>query len=389
MRRVTGLFVAIGFTLGLAVSVASWPSWASRNSSGTYSLPGSALTTGATITASEHNAFRNDVATELTNSLDRNGRGAMLAALQAYSGTAAAPGLTFSGDTDLGMYRAGANDMRLVCGSSTEVQKWTDSLVTISKSVLVTGNSAQAGVAATGGTGGGAGVTGTGSGSGGNGGTFTGTSGSPGLVATGNGVGNGITSTGGTTSGKGISATGGGTGVGGAFTGGSGGAIGVTGTGTSTSAGASFANGTAATGGTRQDALVVTNGDISLSGVANPTSTTAISNRVTPKNVAKAWAKLVTTGGGSTTTTVSDGFNVSAAANAANVSVSWGTAFSSSDYAIVVTPWNSGLSCSASGNTTAATIICYDITAGAVPFSAFNFQTGASKTLSIVAYGAQ
>lgn len=86
----------------------------SRNSSGTYSLPaGNPVVSGTTIASGTHNTTLADVATELTNSLDRGGRGAMTAPLQAAVGSVSAPGVTFDGDTDSGLYRIGANNVGL------------------------------------------------------------------------------------------------------------------------------------------------------------------------------------------------------------------------------------------------------------------------------------
>lgn len=105
--------------LGAAFVVAFWgtllvATLASRNSSGTYSLPaGNPVVSGTTISSTTHNNTMSDIATELTNSLDRQGRGAMLAPLPLANGSTAAPGLTFGSDTDLGMCRLGANQAGL------------------------------------------------------------------------------------------------------------------------------------------------------------------------------------------------------------------------------------------------------------------------------------
>lgn len=54
----------------------------SRNSSGTYSQPtGTSAVSGATIDPTAFNTLVSDLGSELTNSLDRGGRGAMTAAL--------------------------------------------------------------------------------------------------------------------------------------------------------------------------------------------------------------------------------------------------------------------------------------------------------------------
>lgn len=107
MRRAAAA-LGFGVTLGLVAALAT----GTRNSSGTHSLPaGNPVVSGTTISSTVHNATMSDISTELTNSLDRQGRGAMLAPLQCYDGTAAAPGLTFDGDPDTGLYRVGANTL--------------------------------------------------------------------------------------------------------------------------------------------------------------------------------------------------------------------------------------------------------------------------------------
>lgn len=99
---------------------------ASRNSGGVYSLPSSVnpVVSGTAITSTWGNTTLNDVATEITNSLDRSGRGAMTAPLQLASGSSSQPALTFSSETNLGLYRAAYNDLRMQVGGSN-VQKWS------------------------------------------------------------------------------------------------------------------------------------------------------------------------------------------------------------------------------------------------------------------------
>lgn len=102
----------------------------SRNTAGTFSLPaGNPVVSGTTITSTNENAFRADVATELSNSLDRSGRGAMLAPLQLQDGSSSAPSLTFGTEATTGLYRAGAGDLRLLA-AGTEALKLTTSGVT-------------------------------------------------------------------------------------------------------------------------------------------------------------------------------------------------------------------------------------------------------------------
>lgn len=88
-----------------------------RNASGTYSLPNPPVVTGTTIDSADENDTRDDIASELTNSLDRAGRGAMTAALKVVDGTAASPGVQFSSDANNGMFRNGADDWSFSAGS--------------------------------------------------------------------------------------------------------------------------------------------------------------------------------------------------------------------------------------------------------------------------------
>lgn len=325
----------LGFFFGLALT--NLQAGAARNAAGTYSLPtGNPVVAHTTATSTWANTTMSDLANEVTNSLDRNGRGCMLAPLPLASGTSSAPGLTFCSETNSGLYRAAAGDVRMQVAAAT-VEQWQSTGVTEPKGLTVTqsqsnasaitatgngtgkgvtatgGGSSGAGVLGTGGTANGVGVSGVGAGSGqgvlgaggttnGAGGSFTGgTTNGIGVVAQGTGTGVGVNASGGTTS------------VGVLGTGGSSGSVGVQGAGTGTAAGGSFANGTAATGGTRQDAVTLANGDLNMSGAANPTSTTAITNRLTPANLPKAWMTVNTTGA-TFTCSIDAGFNVTSCA---------------------------------------------------------------------------
>lgn len=84
-----------------------------RNAAGLYTLPDPPRVPNTVIDSPDENATRDDIATELTNSLDRNGRGGMLAPFRIADGTLAAPGLAFLNEPGTGLWRAGAGDMRL------------------------------------------------------------------------------------------------------------------------------------------------------------------------------------------------------------------------------------------------------------------------------------
>lgn len=96
-----------------------------RNSGGTYTLPsGNPVATGTTIQSTWANTTLSDVATEVTNSLDRNGRGSMLAPLKSFDGTIAAPGLVFGNEPTTGFARPSASNMT-VSIAGLEVGRWT------------------------------------------------------------------------------------------------------------------------------------------------------------------------------------------------------------------------------------------------------------------------
>lgn len=90
----------------------------SRNVSGVYTLPLPAVVPLTTITSSWANTTLDDLAAEMTNSLDRNGKGGMLAPLKSVDGTQSLPGLTFANDTSVGLFRESAGVIWGVAGSS-------------------------------------------------------------------------------------------------------------------------------------------------------------------------------------------------------------------------------------------------------------------------------
>jgi hypothetical protein len=95
-----------------------------RDSNGNYALPaGNPVAAGDTIQAAWANALAADVAAELTNSLDRYGRGGLVAAFKAPDGSVSAPGVAFTNGTNAGLYRAGAGDVRMAVGGA-DVQRW-------------------------------------------------------------------------------------------------------------------------------------------------------------------------------------------------------------------------------------------------------------------------
>jgi len=91
----------------------------SRNSSGVYTLPSSVnpVTTLTKITSNWANTTLADIAGEITNSLDRGGRGGMTAPLLLADGTTGAPGMAFVNDPFSGWCRTAAQNFRFVISS--------------------------------------------------------------------------------------------------------------------------------------------------------------------------------------------------------------------------------------------------------------------------------
>lgn len=191
-----------------------------------------------------------------------------------------------------------------------------------------------------------------------------GTGGNPGVDGQGGATGHGIKGTGGAsdgfgglfqggaTNGRGLTSVGAGTGVGvhttggtgangiNAFGGGGGATAGIEATGGPGGSGAYFNNGTAATAAARQDAAVLSNGDLNLAGVANPNSDVAVTNRLTPNNMAKVHGLLTITGGaggGNFSIAVTAGFNITSVARttATSFTITYASNFAAATYTFV------------------------------------------------------
>ncbi|RKH13787.1 hypothetical protein D7X74_21305 [Corallococcus sp. CA047B] len=406
-NRLAPLFAvtaAVGVALGLVASL-SPPAGATRNSSGTYSLPtGNPVVPGTTISSTWANSTLGDLSTELTDSLSRSGKGAMLAPLRLSAGSVAAPALSWDVDPDTGLYRVGAGSVAMSV-DSTQMQRWqsgADAGTTITGTASISGATTLGGaLSVTGATMLGGTVTGNptvtiASADGGVGLQVTGgPANAAGVVATGGGTGDGIQGIGGAAGGQGVRGTGTATNSYGMVGTGNALGVGVEGVGGATGAGGLFRPGTAATASARTNALVAYNGDVTFAayGAAptNVNSTVAMSNTLTPKSLVKAWARIDTTGGGSTTATVVDGFNIaSAASGSTNLTVNFASAFANTNYAILVTPTASVISCSGTYNTTTSIVVtCRDISGSTLPFPFHNFQTGLARTVYVLVVGAQ
>jgi len=76
-----------------------------RDSAGNYTLPaGNPVVTDTIIEAIWANATMPDLGAEITNSLDRQGRGSMLAQLKILDGSVSVPGIAFNSELNTGFY---------------------------------------------------------------------------------------------------------------------------------------------------------------------------------------------------------------------------------------------------------------------------------------------
>lgn len=377
----------------------------SRNTGGNYSLPtGNPVVSGTTISITWANGTLGDLASEMTDSLNRSGKGAMLAPLKVIDGTAAAPALTWDADPDSGIYRAGDGDVRMQI-NATQAQKWTATGSTIPVPLSVTtavantvgltvsgngtgngvtatgGASGGSGLAATGGATSGTGVTGVGGASNGYGGSFTGTGSGRGVDAFGGATsGEGVRGNGGAPNGNGVTGLGAGTGYG------------VQGVGGTTGPGGFFTPGTAATASARTSGVVVDGGDIAFTTVVNPNSNVAFTNKVTPANVAKVRALLTKASGGGVSITT--GFNVaSVSVSTTTTTLTFASAFANTNYEVQVTcgggaPWSFTTNVT---STTTVEIKARNLASGALPLSEIDFSaaSGSDVPFYVTIFGAQ
>ena len=172
-------------------------------------------------------------------------------------------------------------------------------------------------------------------------------------------------------------------GVGAQIIAGNGNGTGVGGVGLDVSAGTPIMDGSSSY---RAEAITARNGDIRISSTP-PASTFAMRNRLATTNIPKAWARIVTTGGGSAAATVAAGFNIaSVSVAAATITVNLAEPFASTNYAPIVTPTNPGYACGAGVvSASSFTVVCYDIPAA----TNFNFQAGATRTVNVLLFGEQ
>lgn len=108
-----------------------------RNGSGTMSVTNT-FSSGTTISSSAMNSNFSDVASEITNSLPRDGQASMTAQFKAAAGTVATPGISFGSDTNTGLYSKSGDVIGVVAGG-TEVATISSAGITDANSLLLVG----------------------------------------------------------------------------------------------------------------------------------------------------------------------------------------------------------------------------------------------------------
>jgi hypothetical protein len=110
-----------------------------RNSSGNYTLPaGNPVVPNTLIETTWANPTMADIGAGITDSLDRYGRGGMLAQLKLADGTAAQPAFAFNSESSTGLFRLSAGVMNLAILGVT-VASFTAAGATISGALSWTG----------------------------------------------------------------------------------------------------------------------------------------------------------------------------------------------------------------------------------------------------------
>jgi hypothetical protein len=95
-----------------------------RDSAGNYSLvAGNPVQSGEVISSNWANNTLGDVSVALSDSLDRNGRGGMLAPFRFADGTNLLPGAAWVNETSTGFYRFDGGDLR-VAVLTQDVMRW-------------------------------------------------------------------------------------------------------------------------------------------------------------------------------------------------------------------------------------------------------------------------
>lgn len=107
-----------------------------RNGSGSFSVSDT-FTSGSTISSAAVNAVLEDIGSEITNSLAKDGQSTMTGPIKAASGSLSAPGYAFGSDTDTGIRRSASKTFRMVA-NGTDVAQVDDGGITMQSGMEIT-----------------------------------------------------------------------------------------------------------------------------------------------------------------------------------------------------------------------------------------------------------
>lgn len=108
-----------------------------RNASGTYTLPVAAYVSGTVIKSADMNSNLSDIATALTQSIASTGVTPITSPLFFVTGTVGAPGISFVGDPNTGIYQPAADQMAISCGGTQAIAFAANSVIIPSNSTIV------------------------------------------------------------------------------------------------------------------------------------------------------------------------------------------------------------------------------------------------------------
>jgi microcystin-dependent protein len=95
------------------------------------------FTSGETISSDDVDANFSDIASELTNSVAKDGQTTMTGQLKAASGTSSLPGITFGSDTDSGFYRKASDTIGISAGGAEVATLGTSGFVDSNSNTIV------------------------------------------------------------------------------------------------------------------------------------------------------------------------------------------------------------------------------------------------------------
>ena len=101
-----------------------------RNQSGTYALPLPPVVANTTIDATWANTTDDDMASALTDSLSRTGKGGMAGPFKLVDGTVGGPGMAFDAEVGTGVYRESAGVMAFAI-QGAKVSSWSSAGLSI------------------------------------------------------------------------------------------------------------------------------------------------------------------------------------------------------------------------------------------------------------------